>query len=442
MQLSELKERVAAAGIIGAGGAGFPTAVKIAEGADTLLINASECEPLLFTDYHLVRRHMNEILAGAEAVMAAAGIPNGYIAIKKHNVERLGLQPGQEVVPHIRVAMLPNAYPIGDEVILTYQVLRRVVRPGALPLSAGVLIFNAETMYNVHRAIDENAPVTEKWLTVAGKVQNHVTLRVPVGMNVAELLRATGNTVPDGCVVIDGGPAMGSIIDPEHSFVKKTTKGILVLPEDIPAVASKLTPNRAVNVHASSNCCQCTMCTDLCPRALIGYPLHPHKIVRTSMEMVEEMPELFTEAQLCSGCGVCEMTSCCQGISPARVYAQVKGILAKNKLRYQAVSDPEPDPERDYRILPSGRFKSRIGVAEFDQMTELNEGREPEPGTLTLLLKQHAGAPAAPLVRAGGEVSAGQLIAQASGAISANIHAPRSGVVQSVAPDRIVLSVR
>lgn len=160
------------------------------------------------------------------------------------------------------------------------------------------------------------------------------------------------------------------------------------------------------------------------------------------MEMVEEMPELFTEAQLCSGCGVCEMTSCCQGISPARVYAQVKGILAKNKLRYQAVSDPEPDPERDYRILPSGRFKSRIGVAEFDQMTELNEGREPEPGTLTLLLKQHAGAPAAPLVRAGGEVSAGQLIAQASGAISANIHAPRSSVVQSVAPDRIVLSVR
>lgn len=160
------------------------------------------------------------------------------------------------------------------------------------------------------------------------------------------------------------------------------------------------------------------------------------------MEMVEEMPELFTEAQLCSGCGVCELTSCCQGISPARVYAQVKGILAKNKLRYQAASDPEPDPERDYRILPSGRFKNRIGVSEFDQMTELAEGQEPETGTLTLLLKQHAGAPATPVVREGDEVSAGRLVAQAAGAISANIHAPRAGVVASVAPDRIVISVQ
>ena len=261
-------------------------------------------------------------------------------------------------------------------------------------------------------------------------------------MNIAELLAATGNTVPDGCVVIEGGPAMGSIIDPAHSFVKKTTKGILVLPEDIPAVASKLTPNRAINVHAASNCCQCTMCTDLCPRALIGYPLHPHKIVRVSMDMVEEMPELFTEAQLCSGCGVCEMTSCCQGISPARVYAQVKGILAKNKLRYQATADPVPDPDRDYRILPSGRFKSRIGVMDLDQMTELTEDREPEPKTLTLLLKQHAGAPAVPAVSEGDAVSAGQLIAKANGAISANIHAPRGGVVESVGSDRIVIFVR
>lgn len=442
MQLNELKERVAAAGIIGAGGAGFPTAVKIAEGADTLLINAAECEPLLYTDFHLVRRHLDKILAGAEAVMQIAGIPNGYIALKEHNLRALRMEHGQQLSQHIKVAQLPNSYPVGDEVILTYQVLRRIIRPGALPLSAGVLIFNAETMYNVYNAIAENAPVTEKWVTIAGKVRNHVTLRVPVGMNVAELIQATGNTVPDGCVVIDGGPAMGSIIDPEHSFVKKTTKSILILPEDIPAVASKLTPNRAINVHASSNCCQCTMCTDLCPRALIGYPLHPHKIVRTSVAMVEEMPELFTEAQLCSGCGVCEMTSCCQGISPARVYAQVKGILAKNKLRYQATAEPEANPERDYRILPSERFKRRIGVADFDQVTELTEDNVPEVKTLTMLLKQHAGAPAEAAVAQGDTVTAGQIIAQANGAISANIHAPRSGVVQSVTPDRIVISVR
>lgn len=83
--------------------------------------------------------------------------------------------------------------------------------------------------------------------------------------------------------------------------------------------------------HASSNCCQCTLCSEMCPRALIGYPLRPHKIVRTSLSLVEEMPEAFTEAQVCSACGVCELTACCQGISPRRVYAQVKGILAKKQ---------------------------------------------------------------------------------------------------------------
>ena len=113
MELNELKELIASAGVVGAGGAGFPTAVKVAAGADSLVINASECEPLLYTDYMLMQAHMQRILDGAEVVMAAAGIPNGYLGIKAHNVKRLGLADGQQLSAHIRVAQLPDAYPVG-----------------------------------------------------------------------------------------------------------------------------------------------------------------------------------------------------------------------------------------------------------------------------------------------------------------------------------------
>ena len=166
--------------------------------------------------------------------------------------------------------------------------------------------------------------------------------------------------------MIDGGPAMGPIINPDTAVITKTTKGLLILPKTIPAITSKLATNRTVNTHATANCCQCRLCTDMCPRALIGYPLEPHKIVRNSIQMMEQYPEQFTEAATCSGCGVCELTACCQGISPRGVYQQVKGILAKNKLRYQHKGELKADPDREYRMLPSERFKQRIGVAKYD----------------------------------------------------------------------------
>lgn len=184
--------------------------------------------------------------------------------------------------------------------------------------------------------------------------------------------------------------------------------------------------------HASSNCCQCTLCSEMCPRALIGYPLRPHKIVRTSLSLVEEMPEAFTEAQVCSACGVCELTACCQGISPRRVYAQVKGILAKNKLRYQHKGELTVDPDREYRMLPSDRFMTRIGVAPFDAVPDfLPDGYV--PSRVTLPLRQHVGAPAVPAVQAGDTVPGpGDVVAAAAGVVSANIHASVSGRVVSV----------
>lgn len=159
MNINELKKRIADAGCVGAGGAGFPTAVKVAEGADSLIINAAECEPLLYTDYYVMKRAMERIASGAETVMEAAGIPNGYLGVKAHTAKRLGLSHGDAVSSHVKVHILPDVYPMGDEIILIYQVLGRVVTPGSLPLSAGVLVFNAETLYNVDRAVKEGLPM-------------------------------------------------------------------------------------------------------------------------------------------------------------------------------------------------------------------------------------------------------------------------------------------
>ena len=443
MTLEELKKIVADAGCVGAGGAGFPSAVKLAEGADTLMINAAECEPLLYTDYTLMKLYLEDVTAGAEAVVEATAMKQALLGVKLHTADRLGLTYGQKLSAHVAVKCLPNVYPMGDEIILIYQALGRIVPPGQLPLTVGVIVMNSETLYNVCHALRDGTPVIHKWITVNGKVDRPFVTVVPVGTPVRELMDHFGFSVPEDCVMLDGGPAMGPIINPETAVITKTTKGLLILPKDIPAIRSKLASNRTIMTHASGNCCQCSLCTDMCPRALIGYPLRPHRIVRHSLSMMEENPESFTEASVCCGCGVCELTACCQGISPRRVYQQVKGILAKNKLRYEYKGEAlTPDPHRDYRLLPSDRFMQRIGVAAFDTGIPEFIPQEYVPAKVILPLRQHVGAPAVAQVAVGDTVSAGQCVAAANGVISANIHASVHGVVEAVTASNITIRVK
>ena len=138
--MHELKQVMKDAGLVGDGGAGFPSYAKLAEGADTLLINGSECEPLLYTDYTLMKREMPMILAGIQSVIWSLGIKRALFCVKGHTAERLSLSDGDTLGAHITVKVMPNVYPIGDEVSLIYQATGRVVRPGNLPISKGVLV--------------------------------------------------------------------------------------------------------------------------------------------------------------------------------------------------------------------------------------------------------------------------------------------------------------
>ncbi len=433
----DLKELMKEAGIVGAGGAGFPSYAKIADGASVLVINGAECEPLLYTDYILLQKELPLVLSGIASVLEYAGIPRALLCVKEHTAKRLRWSDGGKLADKIFLKVLPDVYPMGDEISLIYQATGKVVRPGNLPITAGVIVYNVETMYNVALAQKRNLPLTEKWLTIAGDVPEAIVVKVPIGTPINELFEKNSIVVPEGYTVLDGGPSMGKVIDPERAVVTKTTKGLLILPDNCEAVRTKYIDDEKSIARAETACCQCTRCTDMCPRGLLGYPLEPHKMVRTAKSAVSIMPEMVLAATLCCGCGVCESLACSQGISPKAVINEYKALLGKNKLRYVGKVEVSPAPEREYRMVPSERWASILGVARFDKVGKYI-GEQKDFSRVEILLRQHIGAPSIPVVSDGERVSAGDKIAAAAEGLSLPQYAPIEGVV-SVYSDKIII---
>ena len=415
-------------GIIGAGGAGFPSYAKLAEGADLLLINGSECEPLIYTDYVILKNELSLVVSGVSEVLLHTGIPKALLCVKEHTAKRLGIEDGERVADRIFVRVLPDVYPMGDEIGLIYEAAGRLVAPGKLPITVGVIVYNVETMYNLGRAVKFSEPVTEKWLTVGGDIANPTVVKVPVGTRVSDLFKKLGVTVSEGYSVIDGGPSMGKIINPGNATVCKTTGAILVLPDSTQAVASKKMNEKMAIARAETACCQCTRCTDMCPRNMLGYPLEPHKMVRTAMGAVEAMPVMVLSATLCCGCGVCESLACSQGISPRAVIASYKELLAKNKMRFSDNREYGVRAEREYRMIPIEKWKNTLGVAKFDTVADFG-GEIRDFSRVEIPLLKHIGAPAVPIVSDGDIVSLGSKIANAGDGLSIAMHASISGRV-------------
>ena len=424
----ELKELMKAAGIIGAGGAGFPSYAKLAGGADTLLVNGAECEPLLYTDYIILKRELSMVLSGIRAVLEGTGISRAVLAIKEHTAKRLSFKDGEKLDTGITVKVLSDVYPLGDEVARIYEVLGRLVKPARLPTTVGVIVYSVETMYNLGRAVRYSEPVTMKWLTVGGDIEKPVVVRVPVGTPIEEIFDKLGIEVDEEHSVIDGGPSMGKLIHHVRASVSKTTKGILVLPNNTQAVMSKLMNEKMAVARAETACCQCTRCTDMCPRALLGYPLEPHKMVRTAMQVAEAMPQMVISATLCCGCGICESIACSQGISPKAVINNYKAVLAKNGMRFFSTQSREVTEEREYRKIPSARWMSALGVTNFDKLPTYI-GELTDITRVSVPLSKHIGAPSIPTVRDGDSVKRGDIIAAAADGLSIPQHATIDGRV-------------
>ena len=435
--MQELKNLMQKFGIVGAGGAGFPSYAKLAEGADLLLINGSECEPLLYTDYVILKNELTMVLSGISAVLSHTGIHKAIIAIKEHNATSLGMVNGQRLADNIFVTVLPNVYPIGDEIGLIYEATGRLVKPGNLPITEGVIVYNVETMYNLGRAVRFSEPVTKKWLTVGGALENPTVIKVPIGAKVADIFKKLDIKLKEGYTVLDGGPSMGKIINPATYAITKTTKGIIILPDGTQAVISKKMNVKMAVARAETACCQCTRCTDMCPRNMLGYPLEPHKMVRTAMGVAEVIPEMVLSATLCCGCGICESLACSQGISPRAVIENYKGLLSKNKLRFNLRGEYSVRDEREYRMIPYTKWMSAQGITHFDKATDFG-GEINDFERVEIPLSRHIGAPSVAAVKDGDNVCKGDLIAKAGNGLSLPQHASIAGSI-TLGNDKIII---
>ncbi|AKL96456.1 RnfC domain containing NADH:ubiquinone oxidoreductase [Clostridium aceticum] len=437
-----LLDMVKEAGIVGAGGAGFPTHVKLGSKAEYILLNGAECEPLLRVDQQLMALFPDEIIKGFEAAGKFVGASKALIGIKaKHKKvvtilkERIqALQVGD----FVEVKELPDIYPAGDEQVLVYELTGRVVPETGIPIEVGCVVVNSETALNIYYA-SMQVPVTQTYITVAGDIPNPLTVKVPVGTPIIDVLKLSGIENFDDYAVIDGGPMMGPMMNNLDGYVTKKSKGFVLLKKDHHLVRKKsVDVDQARRVNRSA-CEQCRMCTDMCPRYLLGHEMQPHKMMRALNYALTDV-EGQKIAQLCCQCNLCELFSCPAGLYPKFANTYFKGKLAEGNIRYiRKKSEFIARKSREYRLLPSKRLIARLGLHPFDKPAPMTEV-EVKPEVVYISTRQHVGAPAVPVVSVGEHVEVGQQIGKIpEDSLGAAIHASVSGNIVAIEKDFIVI---
>lgn len=439
MEMKELSNLLQQSGVVGAGGAGFPTYAKLDERAETIILNCAECEPLLRLHRQLLEKHAREIVETFHMIGKTVGAKDIVIGIKKaykKTIEALNECIGD--YDGVRLGLLDEVYPAGDEVILIYEVTGKVVRPGGLPIESGVAVFNVETIYNAYRALKRNTPVVDKLVSVVAEVNNPVTVRVPLGCTIEEVVAMAGGVTTKNAVYFVGGPMMGNIGSGSQP-VTKTTNAVLVLPEDHYIINKKKSKVSIDMKRAAASCCQCTMCTDMCPRNRLGHPIEPHKFMRAATCKDIQDPNIFVNTLFCSSCGLCELYSCFQNLSPRSLMAEYKAGLRAAGMRPPQGVIPKPvGPEREYRKVPMERLMARLDLTKYDKEAPLNDDVV-DMKKVRIMLSQHIGAPAKAVVSVGDVVERGQMIAEPSNGLSVAIHASISGKVTEVSDKYVVI---
>ena len=417
--------RVGELGIVGAGGGGFPTAVKLGTRVPLVIANAAECEPLLHKDKELLHHHSEPFLRGMLAAMEMVGAPQGVIGIKEKYHDIIAAMQ-QQAPSNIRVALLPDAYPAGDEFILVHIVTGRVIPPGGLPKDVDAMVANVETLMNI--GLDQ--PVTQKYLTVAGAVRNPVTLRVPIGISIGEVIEAAGGAAVDDFSVLLGGVMMAKPAAGLDVPVTKTTGGIIVLPSSHSLILRHAAKWPVIARVGRSACDQCRFCTEFCPRYLLGHPIQPHRAMQ-SLGFSPSPAEIIAGTLYCCECNLCSLYACPEDLDPKNVCVESKPAARANGLFFTGTPESvTPHPMADYRRVPMSRLISRLGLSEYHNVGPLTEHTF-SPSRVVLPLKQHAGAPAVAVVKTGQQVNVGDLVAAPEeGKLGARIHASIRGVAR------------
>ncbi|MBN2371351.1 MAG: SLBB domain-containing protein [Vicinamibacteria bacterium] len=426
-------DRIEEHGIVGAGGAGFPTAVKLAAPVPLVIVNAAECEPLIHKDKELLKHQAGPMLKGLKVAMDRVSAEQAVIGIK--NKYRDVMTPLAADLPRgVRVLALTDTYPAGDEFVLVHDVTGRVIPPGGLPRDVGAVVVNVETLVNV--GLDH--AVTHKYLTVAGAVAEPVTLRVPVGTPIGDVIRAAGGASVPRFAVLIGGVMMARLARDLDEPILKTTGGVVVLPSDHPLIRRHSASQKQIELIGRSACDQCRFCTELCPRYLLGHPIEPHRAMQ-ALGFTGVKDPMIAGTLYCCECNLCSLYSCPEGLDPKSVCASGKPAARERSLTFKGrPEDVRPHALASQRRVPTRRLIGKLGLARYRNAGPWVDVAI-QPRRVVLPLKQHAGAPALPTVRAGESVRVGDVVAApADGALGARIHASVDGVVRDV-DDAVVI---
>ncbi len=436
-------DKVRAAGVVGAGGAGFPTHVKLSAEVERVLGNGASCEPLLMSDPFLMEHESEAVLNGLLFTMQSTGAMRGTICLKrKHDraVDTLKKQAGKGKFKDIDLFELDDFYPSGDEQVLVYEVMQRVVPEGGIPLQVGAVVSNVESLINIARAVKSGEPVTDRYLTVAGEVTHNLIMQVPIGIAVGEVIESAGGATIEDFKVVLGGPMMGQVVSDLSTPVTKTTSGVIVLPAQHNVVARKIDDPQRIRHITRLFCCQCSRCSDLCPRTLLGHSLESHKIMRQlGIKSSLVSRDVLEDALICSECGICEKFACPMMISPREVNAQIKQeFLDQGVKRLPKKENYQPSAFRNIRKIPTARLMERLQVHKYSNHPQFLT-TEVHATKVTIPMKQHLGAPAIAVVKVGDGIKKGDVVGEIpDDALGARIHASINGIVDAVGENVVI----
>lgn len=442
-------EAIKSAGVVGAGGAGFPTHVKLDAQADCFIVNAAECEPLIETDKYLCRIFPRELITATVEIAKHLGAKRTVIALKgKYRTEIAALEQAvADLKTNVEIFQMTSFYPAGDEQTIVRQVCGVSVPERGIPLNVGAVVNNVGTILNVGEAL-MGMSVTEKYLSVVGEVFQNRMVRAPLGTPITACIAAAEPKLSAYAVIV-GGPMMGRILTGDEllsSVVTKTTGNLMVLPEDHHLVKWDQVPMERLRLQTKSACIQCRMCTDLCPRYQLGHRIRPHLVMRNLWRESEiaddkEFERAFGDAVNCCDCGACEMFSCPMGLSPRRVNSHMKEVLRSRGIEVARNMSPAAREGIDMHKIPTGRLVARLSLRPYYGKRLAEDVLDILPETVYVPLRQHIGKPAEPVVAVGDRVSKGELLATAAkDGLSANIHTGLSGVVTGVSDSLIEIN--
>lgn len=285
----EIVKRVRDAGIVGLGGAGFPTAVKLAPKTkvDTFIINGAECEPYLTRDYRIMKERTDEVVRGARYMAKALGVENIMIGIELNKPDCI---EAFEKYDDIKVVALRKIYPMGGEKQLIYSATKRKVKLGQLPADVGVIVNNAATCLAVCEAVELGKPDCEAILTVSGRsIARPANVCVPVGTPISYIVEQCGGEAEAPKKAVLGGPMTGVAVKSYDLYIKKTSSGVLLLTE------------KEAAAEEPTACLNCGLCADNCPMHLM--PMNT--AFYSSAGDIDNAVKLGG-TMYCIECGVCE----------------------------------------------------------------------------------------------------------------------------------------